>query len=112
MNVLVCGTKDVVPRSAVYEAIEGSGFAIDVLGSAGTAGAAQSAITYAYEKGLGLKIFGPLSREGNGFGNPSDMENWTEAIVLVGKNPPETRAVLEFAEAKGLPIHRGGVTPR
>lgn len=110
MNVLVCGTKEVTPRSVVYGAIEGSGFVIDVLGSAGTAGAAQAAITYAREKRIRSRTFGPLSRAKSGPGNPSDMEDWTEAIVLVGENPPETRAVLEHAEAKGLPIHREGVT--
>lgn len=98
MNVVVCGTKDVTPREVVFRAIEESGFALTAIGSPGTAGASQAGISYGKEKRLPTYNGHP----------PSGLswDQWTQAIVLVGENPLESRKILEDAAVKGLPIYQ------
>lgn len=101
MNVVICGTKAVTPREVVYRAIEESGFAITAIGSPGTAGASQAGISYGKEKRIPTYNGHP----------PSALRwnDWVQAVVLVGDNPPESRKILEDAEEKGLPIYQSVV---
>lgn len=110
MKVIVAGSRNIIDKQIVYDAIKDSGFEITELVSGGAIGVDSIALQWAHMNGVKITMFKPdwaLYMKQAGLIRNAQMARHADALIAVwdGKSNG-TRHMIEKAEEMGLPIYK------